>query len=81
MGPERLAPGQKREWEFMWALSPADPGAARTVVVATRSVDGRLDHVALWRAFADVIRRHDACSMTADGSILFTAGEDGTIRA
>jgi hypothetical protein len=59
-----LTPGQEREWEFMWALSPTDPGAARMVVMPTRVIDGPLNYAALWRAFADVTRRHDALRLS-----------------
>jgi condensation domain-containing protein len=73
--PVRLAPGQEREWEHMWALSPSDPGASRAVVVATRSLEGPLDHRAMQLAFADVTNRHDALRLTFE-----TVGPDPRVR-
>ncbi|MFF0722628.1 condensation domain-containing protein [Micromonospora sp. NPDC003816] len=58
-----LAPSQQMMWEFMTALDPAHPGAARLVVVEFRRLSGRLDVDAFGQAVQDVVDRHDALRM------------------
>ncbi len=59
----------------MVATSPADPGASRIGVVETRRLDGHLDRDILDRAFAWVVRRHDALRLVFD-----TVSLDPTVR-
>jgi len=61
-----LLPAQESHWELMCALSPEAPGASRFVVVDNRFVDAPLDPAAMRRAFADVVRRHDALRLVFD---------------
>ncbi|MGX1614007.1 condensation domain-containing protein [Micromonospora chalcea] len=61
-----LAPGQQMMWEFMTALDPAHPGAARLVVVEFRRLRGTLRVDVLRQAMQDVVDRHDALRMRFD---------------
>lgn len=56
----RLLPAQEGHWELMCALSPEGPGVSRLLVVDNRFVYAPIDPVAIRRAFADVVCRHDA---------------------
>ncbi|MEO3753199.1 condensation domain-containing protein [Streptomyces sp. B6B3] len=58
-----LAPSQETLWEFMTALTPHDPSAARLLVVDCRMIHGRLDPATFRAALDDVTRRHEALRM------------------
>ncbi|MHC3470942.1 condensation domain-containing protein [Streptomyces sp. 7R007] len=61
-----LAPAQETLWEFMRALAPDDPGAARLPVVDFRRIEGTVDRPAFEQALRDVERRHHALRMVFD---------------
>ncbi|MGW0336296.1 condensation domain-containing protein [Streptomyces sp. NPDC003011] len=61
-----LAPAQETLWEFLRALAPDDPGAARLPVVDFRRIEGTLDLPAFEQALRDVTRRHHALRMVFD---------------
>jgi Condensation domain len=64
--PTSLAPCQETQWEFMYALSPDDPGRAFHVVVENRYLEGALDRAALMRAFEQVTRRHEGLRLVLE---------------
>ncbi|MFJ4620836.1 condensation domain-containing protein [Streptomyces sp. NPDC088812] len=61
-----LAPAQETLWEFMRALAPDDPGAARLPVVDFRRIEGTVVLPAFEQALHDVKRRHHALRMVFD---------------
>ena len=72
--PMPIAPTQEMQWELMSALSPADPGASRVLIVDNRYFDGRFDRAAMTAAFDDVIARQDALRLS-----FVTVAPDATV--
>jgi Condensation domain len=58
--PMPLAPSQELMWEFMSALSPGDPTAAREIAAGHRRLHGDIEPAAFRAAVAEVTRRHEA---------------------